>query len=94
VKDFLGKEITVGCLIAYPARMSSSVWMNVARVVGFSTRKDTWARKNVPSLKLKRVSSTDSYFKPGTTTEIYALDNVLVLEEADVPKQEEAVHQE
>ena len=38
LKDFCGKEITVGADIVYPGRKSSSIWMNRAHVMSIEER--------------------------------------------------------
>lgn len=84
MKDFRGREIKVGSLIAYPGRVGSSCWITVARVLSFGTREG-WSytgKKTEPTITVQIVKSSDSYQKPRKST-IYALNRVLVVEEPD-----------
>jgi hypothetical protein len=38
-RDFIGREITTGCEIAYPRRTGSSMWLTTGQVVGIEPAK-------------------------------------------------------
>lgn len=90
MKDFLGRTIKVGCLVAYPGRAGSSCWITVARVVAFGTKKQSWSDKTEPTLTVKILKASTPWQKPRTST-IYALDRVLVVQEPDGEDRQERI---
>ena len=45
LKDFLGREITVGCTVCYPVRRGSNLWLTTIKVESTSLN-DFAGRKN------------------------------------------------
>lgn len=41
-KDFLGRDIAIGATVVYPSRVSSSMWLNKARVVNLRLDGSKW----------------------------------------------------
>ncbi len=83
MKDFRGREIKVGSLIAYPGRQGSNSWITVARVIKFGTKRESWTDKTIPTLTVQVEKSSDMYIKPKKQSTIYALDRVVVIEEGE-----------
>lgn len=53
MKDRFGKDITVGCTVAYPGRQGSSCWIATGQVIEVDEGGGTWPDKRRPRLRLE-----------------------------------------
>lgn len=54
MKDCRGREIHIGSVIVYPGRASSSLWLNVGKVVGIDDARRGYRQELVPILRVRR----------------------------------------
>lgn len=52
MKDRFGKEVVVGCTVAYPGRQGSSCWIATGRVVEIDPGEGEWPNRRNPRLLL------------------------------------------
>lgn len=72
-KDFTGKDITPGCVVAYPVRRDSRMWLNLLNVTQLIQEHETMP-----------VYLT-GYRQDGRKTNIHNLENVIVVQEHKLP---------
>jgi hypothetical protein len=81
MNDFRGRPIVPGCIVVYPVRVSSSVWVVEAEVLEVHEPKHlrpNW--RDQGSIKVRRLrSSDDPYFAPREVT-VTSMDRVVVVE--------------
>lgn len=77
--EVMNGAVSVGDRICYPNRQSSSMWMNIAEVVGIKMSKPDWRDETHPILTVK-VTQTSRYGDvPEKLTTVSILDRVVKL---------------
>lgn len=83
-KDALGNVITTGSIIAYPGRMSSSMWMNFAVVYRVEESSD-WRGYPYTKLYCVRVGGSHQWGDLRTKkVEVTSIDRVLIVSETQL----------
>lgn len=87
LKDFRGREIKVGSIVAWPGRYSSSLWMTSGRVkeIREVERSYGWrgeTKKLEPLLIVEADGSSDGWRKKKRDSRIEVVSRVVVVEEA------------
>jgi hypothetical protein len=75
MKDFLGNEIQIGDTIVYPGRQGSTMWMNIAEVVGIDYDQQYVHSPILPVLHVRRDN--------GKMYDVYRIDRVVVIPELE-----------
>lgn len=75
LKDFRGTPITVGSVIVYPGRQSSSLWMTEAVVEEIITRT-SWNDREVPALRVRPTLTTGYPEIPDSGGKIVVIEQV------------------
>ena len=78
MKDFRGREIRVGSLIAWANRQGSSLWMNTGKIVNIDEKDDWGKKKKIARVRLE--SSSDSWqMESKKLRTVECLDRIVVL---------------
>lgn len=84
--DLTGANIKSGNIIAYPQRQGSSLWMNLAMVVNFGTKRTGLP---LPFIRVLKIPTQRWNDKPGDqfkrkprTSVIYNIENVVVVRQS------------
>jgi hypothetical protein len=76
--DWRGTPIEIGCIVVYPGRASSSVWINEGVVVGFGER-DAYYGDPIPTAIIQRTATTGYNRGPFKNKSKVDIDHLTVL---------------
>ena len=84
MKDFRGKEITVGCTIAYPGRHSSTVYINVGVVVEIISDEELRVERLTKRWHRDRHTGLGEYVKGTRIVPFYSPYRCVIIERPDL----------